>query len=238
MDDPGCDPEVLREALDALSRAGRWLGGDRLLRKEVARQLRGIPPGPVRLLDVGTGSGASAQRLSRWLSRRGWQPSLVLSDRHAETLRIARRRLPRGGSHGEPEAGEPDAEGRLVRLTAGRLPFAEDAFDLVISSATLHHLERSGATAFLAELARVSKRGWVVVDLRRSLLTYAAVRLLAGTVWRRNPLNRWDGPVSVRRSFTGAEARALAREAGREEATVTVRPFRLAIRGAEGGGAR
>lgn len=222
MDDPDCDPEALRDALEALSRTGRWLGGDRLLRREVGRLLRDTPPGPLRILDVGAGSGAGALRLCRWLSRRGWRPRIVLADRHRRTLAIARRRAEEAGVWGG---------GRPVRLTASRLPFGDGAFDLVVSSATLHHLERSEARDFLAELARVSARGWALVDLRRSVLTWAAVRLLSETVWRRNPLNRRDGPVSVRRAFTAAEARALAREAGRDGARVTARPFRLAIRG-------
>lgn len=241
MDDPDCDPDALREALEGLSRAGRWLGGERLLRREVAGLLGEATPGRIRILDVGAGSGAGALRLSRWLCRRGWRPRLVLGDRHAGTLRIARRRT-RGearnrgvvnvGRAGGAEPGSP----RLVRLTAPRLPFADGAFDLVVSSTTLHHLERSEARDFLSELARVSTRGWALVDLRRSAVTYTAVRLLGETLWRGSLLNRRDGPVSVRRAFTAAEARALAREAGRDGATVTARPFRLAIRdsGSEG----
>lgn len=201
---------------------------------------KGSPP-RLTVADVGAGGGGMAAELARRLAARGWRPLMLLGDRHPAVLRIAAGRV--GGEAAEAEGSPPegaaargrgrgDTPFRLVRLTAGRLPLATGAADYVVSATTLHHLEREEAVSFLREADRVARRGWVVADLRRSLPAYSAVSFLARTLWRRNPLPRRDGPVSVRRAFTPAEADELLREAGLPRARArAARPFRIALLG-------
>lgn len=226
MDRPDCDPDDLRQALDGLARVHRAFGGHRMVAGPLLRRLAGRRPGPLRLLDVGTGGGDLAAGLSRRLRDRGWSPRLTLADLHPRTIRIARRRWRSNGS--EADALSAD----FVRLDARRLPFPDGAFDLAVSSTMLHHLARDDALAFLREMDRVAAGRWLVTDLRRSRLALAAVRLLAVTLWRRNPLPRRDGPVSVRRAFTPDELRSMLARADLTGARVDGRwPVRLRIRG-------
>lgn len=252
MDRPDCDPDRLRDALSTLARANRRFGARDATLAAASELLEGRPPGPVRILDVGTGSGDIGGGLARRLRSRGWRPRTTLTDLHPTTLRIARERLrrngrgpdggasgggdrapqgpPSGGKTGREGAREPGEAATFVRLTAGALPFRDDSFDVAVSATMLHHLEREEARAFLRELDRVAARGWVVTDLRRSRAAYLAVRVLAATLWRRHPLPREDGPASVRRAFTAEEARGLLAEAGIGDAGVErLRPFRLRI---------
>lgn len=217
MDDPHCDPHDLEEALDILGRTARRFGGDRLLLRGIRGVLGSAEPGPISILDVGAGGGDSAASLRTALSDLAWTPCFVLADRHAATLRLAARRV---------EERDPDGAYGFVRLDGEALPFRDGAFDLVVCSTVLHHLEDAAAGALLREAARVSTRGWVVADLRRSRWTLAAVRLLAGTLWRRSALPRVDGPVSVRRSFTTREVRGLLAAEGLNDAIVEGRLLR------------
>lgn len=228
MDAPDCNREALSEALETLGSATRWLGGARLLRRQVRALLRGRPAGPLRVLDVGSGGGDAAVALHRYLRRRGWSPGFVLADRHARTLELGRARVARLAPTGWPAAYA------FVRADGLDLPFADGEFDIALSTMTLHHLETRDAPRFLAELARSAAWGWAVTDLRRSRLGYGALRLLGATVWRSRPFPRRDGPVSVLRSFTPAEARRLAREATGRAATLERGPFRWALRGTTG----
>lgn len=225
MDADGCDRERLSEALDVLGSASRWLGGARLLRRQLRALLRGRPPGPIRLLDVGAGGGDAAVVLHRYLLARGWSPRLVLADRHAGTLALSRERVARLAPAGTAAAY------RFVRVDGVALPFADGQFQIVVSGMTLHHVETSEVPRFLGELARTASWGWAVTDLRRSRLGYGALRALGATVWRARPFPRRDGPVSVLRSFTPAEARRLAREATGGEPTLERGAFRWALRG-------
>lgn len=225
MDRGDQDPQLLDRALDALARANRRFGGTRTVWRPLARALERRPPpsGEVRLLDVGAGGGDMGRELGRRMRQRGLEPRLLLGDRHGGTLRLARRRGARDGA--------TDGS-RYLRLRAERLPLRADAVDFVVCSTTLHHLDRGAARRFLQEADRVASRGWVVADLRRSWPAYLAVRLLAHTLWRNNPLPRSDGPRSVRRAFTPGEAGRLLNETGLEDARVRpAPPFRLTILG-------
>ena len=231
MDDPDCELDALGDALETIDRAGRWSGRDRLLIGDVRRLLAGLPAGDLTVLDVGAGGAYATARLARRLARGGWRPRLILADLHAGALRIARQRMTAGSA-------EDVSDGRvtrLVRLDAPSLPFRDGAIDLAVSAATLHHLETPEATRMLHELARVVRIGFSVIDLRRSRLTYAATRCLAATVWRTHPYPRRDGPISVRRAFTAAEARDLLVSAGLEGGVVRARPAWIAIRWVPGG---
>jgi ubiquinone/menaquinone biosynthesis C-methylase UbiE len=222
MDDPACDAGRLRTALEALATTNRLFGGDHLVWWGVRRLLDGRAPGPLRILDVGCGAGDIPRRLEARLHAAGWRPRVVLADLHPTTLRIARESAasaPRSGAF------------RFVRLTASGLPFADGAFDLALSSLTLHHLERREAVRLLSELARVSSGRWLVADLRRSRLALGLVRVLASTLWRSEPLPRVDGPVSVRRAFTPSEVDALLDASGVPGRVVRAGPVRLLAAG-------
>lgn len=219
MDDPACDPTDLEQALDALSVTNRWFGGLAAIRKPIGRALADRVPGPLDLLDVGTGGADIPRALEGWLRPRGWQPRFCLTDSHATTLGLARGRAPGA---------------RFVRLAAPLLPFADDAFDIALSGTMLHHLETAAAAEFLRELDRVSRLGWVVSDLRRGALGRCAVNILAATLWHRNPLPRQDGPASMRRAFTLAEIGAMLRNAGPRDAVARgAGPFRWIALGGE-----
>ncbi len=225
MDAPDCDRTDLADALDVLARASRRLGGDRLLRRQVTRLLGDRIPGPVSILDVGTGGGDSALSVAAHLRARGWQPTMVLADLHSATLAICRDRVSAAASDAKNQ--RPS----FVRLDAAALPFASRSFDVAISSLTLHHLEDEDAITLLQEFERIARLGWAVTDLRRSRLAYAAIRLLSVTAWRRHPFPREDGPVSILRSFTPVEIRVLSQRANGREARVEGRFFRWAARG-------
>jgi hypothetical protein len=69
----------------------------------------------------------------------------------------------------------------------------------------------------------------VVYDVARSPLAYAGVVALTRLA-RMDPMTCHDGPVSVRRAYTAAEALALAGAAGLRHARVRVGfPYRLAL---------
>lgn len=220
LDDPAAaDPRELERSLAHVEAVDRWLGGERALR----RHLRDLPPGRgVHVLDVGTGDGQVLRRTCAWLDRRNGLARGVGVDLHGPMLTVASRRSL--GDSGPPV--------RLVRADGLALPFADDSFDVSTCTLTLHHFGPDDAVSLVREMARVTRGRVLVGDLERSRLNYLGARLLAATVWRRNPITRHDGPLSVLRSFTPEELDTVGRKAGLRNVRVRRHlPFRLVLEG-------
>jgi SAM-dependent methyltransferase len=218
MDEPVLEPDDLRTALHDLDGVNRWLGGWRVLRDRFGELLRMNPPGRYSVLDVGTGGGDLPLRLSTWSRARDYELDILATDLHPQTLDVARARL----------SGTPGIHFQLA--DALRLPFEDRAFDFAICSTLLHHFATTDAVRAVTELARVSRRGIVVNDLRRSSYALLGARLLAVTVWRRSRFTRHDGPLSVRRAFTPDELHRIAALAGLDHAEIrSHHPFRISL---------
>ncbi len=104
------------------------------------------------------------------------------------------------------------ARGALVQADGLHLPFASRSVDVATCVHVLHHLDPPQARALLREIARVARWRWVCVDLQRSYRAWIGAWLVSRLA-SRNRLTRHDGPLSARRAYTLAEARALVEEA-------------------------
>ncbi|CAN5867522.1 hypothetical protein BH23GEM3_BH23GEM3_06390 [soil metagenome] len=218
MDEPELDPEDLAAALRDLRGVNRWLGGWRVLRRCMAALLARLPPGHYRVLDVGTGSADLPLRLASWARHRGKHLDILATDVHPQTVELARVNT----------GGAPDV--KVEAADALALPYSDGEFDFALCSTALHHFEEQDAVQALREMNRVARYGMVINDLRRSGLALLGARLLAATAWRGSRFTRHDGPLSVRRAFTAAELRRLARAARLPNACVrTHLPFRLSL---------
>jgi ubiquinone/menaquinone biosynthesis C-methylase UbiE len=206
MDDPAVDETELAANFTDIELANRCFGGIAPVEREVfAREGE-------RLLDVACGSGDIPRALLRAAGRRGRNLSIVALDRSDTVLAIARRR-----SGDDPRLSFVSGDGTA-------LPFPDASFDLVTCNLALHHFEPPSAVALLRELRRVARASVLVSDLRRSLAGYAAARAYVALLCR-NRLTKHDGPLSVRRAYTPAEALELARQAGWKNPRVARRAF-------------
>ncbi|HYH81637.1 MAG TPA: methyltransferase domain-containing protein [Longimicrobium sp.] len=219
MDEPGQDPRQLAVSLADLRRVNRWLGGTRVVLRHLAGLVERHPREHYRILDVATGSGDIPLQIARWADEEGLDVDVVATDNHETTLELAREHV------------DHELSVRAAFADARRLPFADEEFDIALISTALHHFDdERDCVRVLRELHRVSRIGFIVNDLARSRTALLGARLLAATVWRRHPVTRHDGPLSVRRSFTPDELRALAAKAGFGKGRVHAHfPFRVAL---------
>ncbi len=155
--------------------------------RAVAYHLKGIHE-HIRVLDVAAGAGDMA----RSLALRFPNAMLVALDMSEMML-----------SFGEGL--------RRVRADGRCLPFADKSVDYVTTTHFFHHLTDDEVVSILKEFDRVARRGIIVNDLLRSRRALAWISLF--TLFA-NPYVKADGPLSVRRSFTVAEIRALATRSG------------------------
>jgi len=214
-------PEVLDGAVAAPERAASladidrlnsWFGGYALSLRAIRRLSAEAPRDrPLRVVDVGGGTAAFAVRVAEWARRSGRPVRVVVVERDATTLRLAR----------EAVAGYPEI--LLVRGDAAALPCRARAADIVTSALTLQHLEPAQAAAGLREMASTARIAVVVNDLLRRRLSLGLV-WLATRLLGCHPISRHDGPLSVRRSYSSNELRALAEKAGARRVTIREYP--------------
>jgi hypothetical protein len=200
-------------SLADIDRLNAWFGGYALTLREIRRVVAALPGGDALVaVDVGGGHAAFAVRLVEWARGARRAIRVVVVDRDAETLALARRAC----------AAYPEI--RLVVADATALPLREGAADVVTCALTLHHLEPDAAVASLREMAAAARRAVIVNDLLRGHLALGLV-WLATRLLRCHPISRHDGPLSVRRAYSAAELAALAQKAGITTLTVRVYPL-------------
>ena len=195
-----------RRALRDLDRVNRWLLGVAAARRVLAPRLARAAADddrsrPVRLLDLGTGSGALVR-----LAVRGGGPGrapvrVVGVDRRLMHLVVGRSLDP-----------EPEGPQQLrVAASVDALPFRDGAFDWTFSNLLFHHFDEEDNRQVLAEMRRCARRGAVVVDLRRSRLAVVLARTFFPLLGL-GRVARADGVLSIRQSWTVEEIRAFTRE--------------------------
>ena len=192
----------LDATLDDLDRLNAWFGGYALTLRRLRRVAARLPRGAtLRVIDVGGGRGDLAVNIVRWARRAGRPVRVTVVDSDAATLALGRRQ-----TRGYPEIA-------LVQADAGALPLREGSADVTHAALTLHHLDRDGAVACLAEMTAAAPVA-IVNDLLRTPLTLVLVWLATRTL-RLHPVSRHDGPVSVRRAWSVGQIAVLAEKAGR-----------------------
>jgi SAM-dependent methyltransferase len=213
LDDPDLPSDEMARSLRDIDLVNRRWGGSRAVARHLLERLPPRGASRIRILDVGAGSGGVSRRLAVELRTAGHEALVVASDLQWRHLAAGRR------PPGPLAAAAADAFG---------LPFPARAFDWSISTLLFHHFTPAQNVQMLRELARVSREGFALLDLRRHLFPLIFVEV-AGRLFFRSRVSLEDGAASVRQAYTPAEALAIAREAVPGARVEKVFPFRLLI---------
>jgi SAM-dependent methyltransferase len=216
MDRPGNDAALLRADLCVLEKINRFLGGHRIPLLYLPDFLK---PGPVTILDLGTGAGDVPRTIARWARINSAKVEITGIDGNPDILRIAR----------ESVAGWKEIH--IEQADLRNLPYPPGSFDLVLCSLTLHHFSEADVVAILRRIHDIARGGYIINDLRRNRIASWLSKLMAQTVIT-NPIARFDAPASCERAFTPAELRALAQRAGMSRFSIRRhRFFRMSLVG-------
>lgn len=194
MDDPSCDPELVKRTFRQLAVVNRLLSRVRtLLLRFVIRDAieRGVTQ--ITVLDVGAGGGDVARWLVDAGARRGLRVRVTCVDPDPRAVALAAERL-RGVDGCEVTlASVFDVRGR---------------WDYVISNHVLHHLSDDQIVEMLDHSLSICSRRIVWNDLLRSRLSVIGFAAFS-TVMMRRSYGREDGLLSILRGFRPSELEAL-----------------------------
>jgi len=215
LDMPGQDAAELRGCLADIRKVNLFLGGMRAALSDFASVIEGSEkirsPQSISVLDIGTGSADIPAELISWCRKKGIAIKVVAIDLNLTALRHAK------ASSAGPGISFAAADGL-------HLPFRDGSFDFVHCALTLHHFDTRDAAALIRGAARAGRHGIIIGDLRRSWIAWALI-LIITRLLTRNRLTRYDGPLSVLRSYTKEELEGLAHLAGLARFRVVKHPF-------------
>ena len=218
----GVDSHDLQTTLRDIRRANIFGLGTWVVKHHLGKLLKARGhSGKLSVLDVATGSGDIPEELFRWAGARKIELSCVLTDISPEILQVARERMNKAGFGGSSS---------FLVCDAGRLPFADGSFDIVVCSLAFHHLTLAQGKAALREIARLARVGFIINDVYRSQGAWYMAWVLVHLTTT-NHLTRHDGPASVLRAFTPRELRRMASEAGVPVSVFTHPFWRVAVVG-------
>lgn len=194
MDRPDCDEATLNRTYAQFRVVNAAVAG---WRSAYRHHLRPVlrTGGTTTLLDIGSGGGDVARALAGWAARDGRRLEItaVDPDARAHAWAVSRPATP-GLTFRRATSAELVAEGRR--------------YDLVVSNHLLHHLDSEQLAGLLADSQRLTRIRALHSDIARHRWAYALFS--AGTrPFFPGSFIREDGLISIRRSYTPEELRAV-----------------------------
>jgi len=215
MDDPQISHRAHQHALSGLARLNRFSFIDRTVWNAI------VPfadDRPMRVLDIAAGSGDLVIKLAQ-RARRSKKPiEFTACDISPLAAKVTAERALSAG----------------LEITTIQADITKDSiegtYDIVMCHLFLHHLDEPQIVNLLVKMRQLATKGVIITDLLRTrrgyTLAYLASRLLT-----RSRVVHVDALLSVRAALASDELRALAHEAGYEDATFeTIFPERMLLR--------
>ena len=193
MDDFDMEGEVLRDALDKISKINRLLGGNKLTLQGVKNIIYKNPLiKKITIADVGCGNGDMLRVLADYAATINVEFELIGIDANQFTVNHAK----------ELSRSYPNINYRCEDVFD--TPFAELQYDIVLCTLTLHHFRDKEIIQLIELFKTNAKLGIVINDLQRSALSYRLFQLLC-FVFGLNAMSKEDGLVSILRGFKKQE---------------------------------
>lgn len=147
------------------------------------------------LLDIGFGGGDVPINLAKWAEKDGIELNITAIDTDRRAYKYAHSYYSNG----------------LVtwRCTSTReLLLNGEQFDFVISNHLLHHLHDNDVLTLLEEAKALCQRKVIFSDIERSKVGYTLFSIFSRLIFSHSFITN-DGLISIKRSFTQPELRAL-----------------------------
>ncbi|MDB5285158.1 MAG: Methyltransferase type 11 [Mucilaginibacter sp.] len=238
MDDFSLPDTEVVPVLKGLEKLNALFGGHKTLIKALTQ----IPINTHNhISDWGCGGGDALRAIAKWAKKEGLDIQLTGVDATASAVAFARKQaapytnisfilsdvsipFSRGGAKdgavagvcsqsGEGHTPSPLSRGESHEANASSSGLYPNQFDVVFSSLFTHHFADEEWVALIKKMMACSKKAVIITDLHRHWLLYYGVVFIAYT-FTKSKMARFDGPLSVRRSFKKHELVNLLQQSG------------------------
>jgi len=188
------------DCIKKLGFIGKLLGGNRATRKAFSR----LSPAPTSILDVGCGNGSNTLEIAKNYPNAQVigidisHDAIIQAQKFKDTYEQKHKYLLRNLSFQHRVSPELNEAGK--------------SFDVVTATLLCHHLNDQELVQFLRSACAIARQAVIINDLDRHPIAYALFWLISPLF--NNRLIRYDGLISIKRSFTRQDWVAYLNAAG------------------------
>ncbi len=210
LENPALPMEKRVDLVARLNGLNRRSGYHTAFLMELTKLVKSIPAHlkadrPLRILDIGVGGGGLLERIHSWSLKQGIPVELYGIDVDKDFLEKTAAHLK-----------EKNVPAKLILGSGSDLsPLEDESIDIVVSSYVVHHVRTlKSLTGFFEEILRVSRCGWLIVDMERRFWG-PPFAWFSGYLFGGSTTLVWDGVKSMRRAYTSQEINGVLRNAVR-----------------------
>jgi 2-polyprenyl-3-methyl-5-hydroxy-6-metoxy-1,4-benzoquinol methylase len=201
MDDLACSGEVVHQTLRELETINYLLGGNYVTLDGINQLLGGRLNGPIRIVDLGCGSGDILRLIRRWSSKKAWNLQLTGIDANPFIVNYALEHTP----------SSYNIQYEVNDIFSKR--FQTEKFDVVVGTLFFHHFSDGQLINFFRQLKHQARIGVVINDIHRNWFSYYSIKWLTRFL-SKSSMVKFDAPLSVLRAFTKPELIEILKQAG------------------------
>lgn len=199
MDDHTLPDDQLQAALNDISLANKYLGGNNITINGLQYFFKKYSQSKYTIVDMGCGDGEVLREVARYCRKKKINVNLIGVDLNAKSITLAKN-----NSKAFPEI-------RFLQQDILQLKSEDLHCDIVTSTLTMHHFEDDQILDFLKHFMRLSKLGVVINDLHRNRLAAMLFQPLS-RIFMKTHVARHDGLVSIQRAFKKKELQLFSKK--------------------------
>lgn len=207
MDDLDCSGEVLEQTLKELKTINKWLGGNTVTTKGLAKIFKLHPQPSYDIADVGCGGGDMIRVMDDWAIKSKKKVNFTGIDANRNIIDLASVRL------------ADKAPIRWLVQNVFSKEFIEGKVDVLTCTLFTHHFTDGELVDLLTAFRQKARLGIVINDLHRHPLAYYSIKWLT-KLFSNSRMVQNDAPLSVLRSFSRADWERILDEANIKNYTI------------------
>lgn len=200
MDDLESGGQVIDQTLKELETINRLLGGNQVTTNGLDQLIPDNHVGEINIADLGCGGGDILKLVAQWANKKGLKVKMIGFDANPNIIAFAKENC-KAFDNIAFEVKDIFSE-----------EFKSRQFDVILCTLFTHHFHDDALIDIFKQFKHQAKLGVIINDLHRHWFAYHSIKLLT-RFFSKSEMVRYDGPLSVLRSFNKKDLEEITRKA-------------------------